>query len=343
MLENIIYYILKVLPPELSHALVIRLLKYNPFPKKVILKKSLLQTKLFGFTLSNPIGLAAGFDKNGDALSGLLKMNFSFIEIGTVTPLPQKGNQKPRVHRLLKEESIINRLGFPNKGLLSVYKNLSSARKYHPLKSEPIIGVNIGCNKDSNDPVNDFVICYKKFYALADYITINISSPNTPGLRSLEQKEGLTKLLKKINNERAILEKKLKSKLPLALKISPDIKIKNLKNLIQIAIKYKIDGIIATNTTVNKKVFSNRINNLPAGGISGKPLFNKSNIVLKQVKLHSKNKLAIIGLGGVYNGRTAIEKLKLGATAIQLYSGLVFKGPSLIEKILFDISIQLKK
>ena len=267
----------------------------------------------------------------------------SFIEIGTVTPLPQKGNQKPRVHRLLKEESIINRLGFPNKGLLSVYKNLSSARKYHPLKSEPIIGVNIGCNKDSNDPVNDFVICYKKFYALADYITINISSPNTPGLRSLEQKEGLTKLLKKINNERAILEKKLKSKLPLALKISPDIKIKNLKNLIQIAIKYKIDGIIATNTTVNKKVFSNRINNLPAGGISGKPLFNKSNIVLKQVKLHSKNKLAIIGLGGVYNGRTAIEKLKLGATAIQLYSGLVFKGPSLIEKILFDISIQLKK
>ncbi len=337
MLKKIVFYIIKLFPPEVSHYIVIKLLRHYPLKKIDIKKEKILRTNLFGYKLSNPLGLAAGFDKNGDALSGLLKLNFSFIEIGTVTPLSQEGNEKPRLYRYSKEMSIINKLGFPNKGVLHLAQNLSNARKYHRLGKEPIIGVNIGCNKNSKDPINDFIFCLQKVYKVADYISINISSPNTPGLRNFQKKENLNKLLNKINLQRTILKKKYKKSLPVILKIAPDISDNLLKGLIEVTIKKKLEGIIATNTTINKNVIKKSIGNVPNGGISGRCLYIKSNKILKKVTKLSKGKIQIIGLGGVEDGKTAYKKIKLGAKAIQLYSGLVFKGPGLIEDILFQL------
>ena len=181
---------------------IIYLLKYYPLKKKFVKKESLLATDLFGYKLSNPLGLAAGFDKNGDALQGLLKLNFSFIEIGTVTPYFQKGNEKPRVFRIAEEKSILNKLGFPNKGAKRVFKNIIKVRKKHPLGTEPIIGVNIGHNKNTSSPVKDYVICLETFFSVADYITVNISSPNTPGLRRLQYKTKLEPLLRNLDKKR---------------------------------------------------------------------------------------------------------------------------------------------
>ncbi len=339
MLKSIIFSFVKLFPPELSHSIVIILLRLNPFPRIKIKKDSALKINLLGYKLSNPLGLAAGFDKNGDALNGLIKLNFSFIEIGTITPLAQDGNKLPRVHRFYKEKAIVNSLGFPNKGINCLVEKLSKLRVNHRLGSEPIIGVNIGCNKKTQDPAEDYITCLRKVYTLADYVAINISSPNTPGLRNLQKKEKLESLLKKINFERLNLEKVCKRFLPLVVKVSPDLKEQTLKDLVNLSIKYKFNGIIATNTTINKNLISESEKNIPDGGISGKPLFEKSNNILKNIKKYSKNDLQIIGLGGIDDGKTANEKLILGASAIQIYTGLVFKGPSLIENILHDLSI----
>ena len=337
MFKNIIFFLIKLFPPELSHLIVINLIKFYPFSKKKFSNNNSLKTNLFGYELSNPLGLAAGFDKNAEALSGLMKLNFSFIEVGTVTPLAQKGNKKPRVHRLLSENAIINSLGFPNKGVNRLVEKLSNIRKKHLLGNEPIIGVNIGCNRKSKNKINDYVLCLKKVYEFADYVTVNISSPNTPGLRNLQKKENLEKLLEKINLERQLLKKKFKRLLPLVIKVSPDIDLTLLKELVKLSIKYKLNGIIATNTTINKNVLSKHLSFIPEGGISGKPLQKKSNAILKKIRVLSKNNLQIIGLGGIDNGETAYEKLALGSAAIQIYSGLIFKGPELIENILSDL------
>ena len=184
-------------------------MKFYPLKEKIDIGNS-LSINLLGYELSHPLGLAAGFDKNAEALRGLMKLNFSFIEVGTVTPLAQKGNRKPRVHRINSEKAIINSLGFPNKGINSLAEKLSKIRKNHPRKTEPLIGVNIGCNKKSKNKIDDYILCLKKVYSLADYIAINISSPNTPGLRSLQKKNKLEALLKEISSERTVLEKKFK-------------------------------------------------------------------------------------------------------------------------------------
>ncbi len=343
MIKNIFFYLIRLLPPEISHYVVINVLRYIPIKKKNIKINKLLKTNLFGYKLSNPLGLAAGFDKNGDALLGLLKLNFGFIEIGTVTPLSQEGNTKPRLYRINEERSIINRLGFPNKGVLHLEKNLLQARRYHSIGKEPIIGVNIGCNKNTKDPVKDFIFCMQKVYKSADYITINISSPNTPGLRNFQKKENLNKLLTKINLQRNILKKEYKKSLPILLKIDPDINDRLLKDLVDITIKKKLNGIIATNTTIDKSVIKKSLQNIPEGGISGKLLYKKSNKTLKKVNTFSKGKLQVIGLGGVDNGDSAYQKIKLGASGIQLYSGLIFKGPDVIEDILSNLLIILQK
>lgn len=337
LFKNIIFFLIKLFPPELSHLIALNIIKFYPFSKKKISINNSLKINLFGYELSNPLGLAAGFDKNAEALSGLMKLNFSFIEVGTVTPLAQKGNKKPRVHRLHSENAIINSLGFPNNGINRLVKKLSNIRKNHSLGNEPIIGVNIGCNKKSKNKVNDYVLCLKKVYEFADYVTINISSPNTPGLRNLQKKKNLEKLLKQINSERLSLRKRFKRLLPLVIKVSPDIDLALLKDLIKLSVKYKLEGIIATNTTINKSVLSKNLSFIPEGGISGKPLQKKSNAILKKIRVLSKNNLQIIGLGGIDNAETAYEKLALGSTAVQIYSGLVFKGPELIENILSDL------
>jgi len=343
MLEKLFLLLMHKLPEELAHRIAINLLKLKLIPPKKKIYSSLLETKIFGFVLSNPIGLAAGFDKNAEALPGLLNQNFSYIEVGTVTPLAQYGNEKPRVFRVLPDKSIINKLGFPNIGEEKVFNNLKKIRKNHPLGKEPIIGVNIGCNKKTKNPLKDFEKCFETFYQVADYITINISSPNTPGLRNLQYESKLIPLLKGISLQRDLFNKKIKRKIPLILKISPDLEKKDIKSIVDLSIKYKFQGIIATNTTIKRKLaFTNNIGSLE-GGASGKVLFPEANKTLKYVKEYAKDKIEIIGVGGVNNSYTLLHKISLGANAIQLYTALVYQGIGLIEEILLDLIKKQKK
>ncbi len=343
MIEKLILFFITKLPPELSHKITILVLKYgfNKSGRKTI--DSNLRTKLFGISLSNPLGLAAGFDKNAEALKGLIKLNFSFIEVGTVTPKPQLGNKKPRVFRLKKNKSLINSLGFPNVGANKVFQNMKRFRKNHPIGSEPLIGINIGCNKDSEKPIDDYLYCIDKFYLISDYLTINISSPNTPGLRSFHKKEKLEKLMKKIKQKTFNLEKKYNRKLPLVLKMSPDLTLIDIKNLIKLIIKYKFDAIIASNTSVEKNLLPNIKYSEKPGGISGKALFEYSNKTLKELKVLKNKNISIIASGGVSNWKELEKKILLGASAVQIYTGLVYEGPSLINKSLNLLSKNLLK
>ena len=337
MLDKVFLYFLKKIPPELAHKLVIFLLSLGINKKKKLEIPSYLTTSLFGFRLSHPIGLAAGFDKNAEALRGLLKLNFSFIEIGTVTPKAQIGNKKPRVFRYNKEETIINSLGFPNKGALKILSNLKKIRRFHILGNEPIIGVNIGFNKESISPVKDYVICLNIFFKVADYISINISSPNTPGLRKYQDKEKLNKLLSKISSKKKFLEKKYKRFMPLAIKISPDNKKSELESIVSLSKKYSCDAIIATNTSSNESLFSFKNEKHMKGGFSGKKLFNYSNLTLKRLRQITPENIEVIGVGGVNSSSTAKKKLELGANAIQIYSGIIFRGPHLVSAIVKEL------
>ncbi|MAH89469.1 MAG: dihydroorotate dehydrogenase (quinone) [Pelagibacterales bacterium] len=346
MLEKIFLILLLKLPEEISHNIAIFLLKYNLIPSRRKLIINSTKTKLFNYKLSHPVGLAAGFDKNAEALPGLLKQNFSFIEIGTVTPLPQAGNSKPRIFRLLNEKSIINKLGFPNLGSSKIFNNINKIRKFHSLGLEPLIGVNIGCNKSTKSPLKDYEKCFDIFSSVADYITINVSSPNTPGLRKLQLKTNLDPLLKKISKKRELYFKKYKRNIPLALKIAPDLSNSDLENIVTLIQKYNIEGIIATNTSLNKKLVKNEKLLKLQGGISGNALYTYSNDILKRLQRLSKGKVQIIGVGGIDNGAKVLEKITLGADAVQLYSSLVYNGISIVDKIildLIDISKKVKK
>ena len=342
MLEKFFLKILLKLPEEFSHSLAIFFLKFNLLPKKKKVTDNLIKVKLFNFDLSNPIGLAAGFDKNAEALPGLINQSFSFLEIGTVTPLPQYGNKKPRVFRYKKKKSVINQLGFPNIGALKVYKNIAKVRKNHNLGTEPIIGVNIGCNKNTSSPIKDYEKCFDIFSSVADYITINISSPNTPGLRTLQLQSKLSPLLKRICHKREIYFKKSKRKVPIALKISPDLNEKDLKNIAALSIKYDLQAIIATNTSVNKELVNNSFLKSKDGGLSGKLLYNHSNKVLANLKIFTKGKIQIIGVGGIDSAESVLKKIELGASAIQLYSSLIYSGISHVKTIILDL-INLSK
>ena len=342
MLEKFFLSLLLRLPEEISHSIAIFLLKYSlvPPPKKVI--NSITKIKFLNFKLTHPVGLAAGFDKNAEALPGLLKQNFSFIEIGTVTPLPQIGNSKPRVFRVLEEKSIINKLGFPNLGASKIYNNLYKIRKYHTLGLEPLIGVNIGCNKNTKNPIKDYEKCFEIFCSVADYITINVSSPNTSGLRKLQMQNNLAPLLKTLSTKREEYLKRNKRKIPLVLKIAPDLEDSDLKSIVKLIKSYQIEGIIATNTSINKKIIQNKKYTKLQGGISGNALYRSSNNILKKLKKFSKGNITLIGVGGIDSGEKVFKKLKLGANAVQVYSSLIYNGISIVDKIVLDF-IQLSK
>ncbi len=342
MLEKIFLLLLLKLPEEISHNIAIFLLKYNLIPKTKININSASKIKLFNFKLSHPIGLAAGFDKNAEALPGLLKQNFSFIEVGTVTPLPQIGNNKPRVFRIIEEKSIINKLGFPNLGAFKIFDNLYKVRKYHPLGLEPLIGVNIGCNKNTKSPLEDYEKCFEIFCSVADYITINVSSPNTPGLRRLQLQNNLSPLLKKLSIKREKYYKRNKRKIPLVLKIAPDLVDSDLKSIVNLVKQYKIEGIIATNTSINKKIIKNKKFTKLQGGISGNALYKNSNDILNKLQKISKGKITIIGVGGIDSGEKVFKKLYLGANAVQVYSSLIYNGISIVDKMALDF-IRLSK
>ena len=327
MFDNTIK-ILKFLPPELAHSISIQALKYLKFKFNDV-DDMILSQHLIGLDFPNPIGLAAGFDKNAEVLRSMFGLGFGFLEVGTVTPNPQVGNPKPRVFRLEEDYGIINSLGFNNKGSKKVKKNLS---KFHssPLRNK-IVGVNFGKNKNTINPIDDYMHCMEELGNLASYITINISSPNTKGLRDLQLRGKLEVLIKKIIKKREDIESI--NKKPILIKISPDLNDDQLRDIALISLANNIDGLILTNTSVNRphKLFSN--NQKKIGGLSGKPLFKSSNNVLKKMYNLTNGQIVLIGVGGVFSGSDCYEKIKSGASLIQLYTSLVYLGPSLISRM----------
>ena len=329
---NIIKSILFLFNPEFAHHVAMKSLKFANYIGLLVLvsKKIKCKPRVFmGLKFNNPVGLAAGLDKNAEYIDCLSKLGFGFIEVGTITPRPQPGNPKPRSFRLTKEEGIINRFGFNNDGIDKVIENIKNS------KYDGILGINIGKNFDTpiNKAVNDYLVCFRKAYLYASYITLNISSPNTKNLRKLQEGDNLEELLKEIKGEQKKLNKIYGKYVPFLLKISPDNTNSELMVICKLLIKHKIDGVIATNTTLSRiEVGKSRSRN-EAGGLSGLPLRAKSLNTLRFLKINLKGKIPIIGVGGVMSGEDGKEKIDNGADLIQIYSGLIFKGHKLVYEL----------
>ena len=320
--------LLSLLPPELAHNLTIKALKFLSLRYKNV-SDPILSQHLLGLDFPNPIGLAAGFDKNAEVVGPMFSLGFGFVEIGTVTPRPQKGNIKPRVFRLIEDKAIINHLGFNNIGSAKTKKNLNNFRKFGTF--DKIIGVNIGKNKDTLNAIDDYLYLIEELGFLSSYITINISSPNTEGLRDLQLRGNIENLIKKILQKRDQIESiNLK---PVLIKISPDLNDNELRDIALISLANNVDGLILTNTTItrNQKLVSKF--KFKTGGLSGKPLYDKSNIIIRKMYNFTNGQIPIIGVGGVSNGIDCYNKMKAGASLIQLYTALIYSGPSLISKI----------
>ena len=309
--------------PEVAHSLAIKALKLNQIPSIDKTTRSTIQTKFLSKILNSPVGVAAGFDKNAEVYNPLYKLGFGFVEVGTITPKPQAGNPKPRVFRLEEDEALINRLGFNNIGSDESLKNIENNLP------NGLLGINIGPNKDTENRVQDYLTCFKKFHNLADYITINISSPNTENLRNFHKNEELDNLLKCINEEK----KNLNSDVPIAVKISPDIDEKNIDQISEIFLKYNVEIAIVSNTTDRNRENISNINKLEKGGLSGKPLENISNELINKFFKSVGKKILIIGVGGVDSAEGVFNKIVSGATLVQLYTGMVYKGPTIASKI----------
>ena len=323
------------LDPEAAHDLAIKSLKLNFLPKSFfeVKNEELLATELFKKKLKNPIGLAAGFDKSAEVYNSLFKLGFGFVEVGTITPKRQFGNPKPRVFRLEKDKAMINRLGFNNDGVETVSERL---KKNIP---DEFLGVNIGPNKETKEKVLDFVECFSKLNKFANYITVNISSPNTTGLRDFHEKKLLSKLLGKLLE----FKKKQKIKCPIVLKLSPDIGKNEITSINEIVLKFKIDGLILANTTNQNRDSLIDSNKSEIGGLSGLPLQKLSLNFIKNFYKLNKGKIPIIGVGGIDSGKSAFEKIIAGATAVQLYTGMVYKGPGVVKNIKQELIEILKK
>ena len=322
------------LDPETTHDLAIKSLKFNYLPRKMfeVEDEQILNIELLGKNFPNPIGLAAGFDKSGEVYNSLLKFGFGFVEIGTVTPLKQFGNPKPRIFRLEDDSALINRLGFNNDGIEIIKNRIKSEKK------KGVVGINIGPNKNTKDQKNDFCIGLKNFFDIADYITVNISSPNTEGLRDFHDQEKLEDLLLALNK----IKSENKINIPLLLKISPDIKDNHISEIADTAIKNDISGIILTNTTNSNKDKLISDFKKEEGGLSGEPLQQISTNMIKKFYKQLNGKIPIIGVGGVNSGKSAYEKIIAGASLLQLYTGLVYKGPSIVKNIKKEL-IQILK
>ena len=311
------------LDPETAHDLAIKALKFNPIPQDKIKNNNLIQTEIFGKVIPNPIGIAAGFDKDAEVYNPLFKLGFGFVEVGTVTPVNQYGNPKPRIFRLEEDMALINRLGFNNSGSEKVRSRIISN------SPKGLFGINIGPNKDTNNRLEDYLICFRKFYNLADYLTINISSPNTENLRNFHNEDELNELLSLIEKEKKIL----KTTVPIIVKISPDIEDKNINVISDLLLKYSVNAIIISNTTDKNREYLSNINKLEKGGLSGKPLEKRSNELINKFYKILKNKIKIIGVGGVDSGQSAYQKIINGASLVQLYTGMIYQGPSIVSKI----------
>ena len=336
-MENIIFKIIKSFPPEISHKLTIGLLNFQ-FNKSKNFYDPVLHQHLFGLDFTNPLGLAAGFDKNAEVINSLLNLGFGFVEAGTVTPNPQYGNEKPRIFRLKEDLAIINHLGFNNKGTLYALKQLKKLNLN--LVSRGIVGINIGKNEDTTNYLDDYNYCLEKLGPKAHYVTINISSPNTPGLRNLQNRGNIEKLvqsLKDKKNELSSLENT-----PIFFKIAPDMDEEQIRDIALMSLANNVDGLIISNSTIDRP--SNLKSSLKneIGGLSGKPLFLKSTLMLKKMYALTNAQIPLIGVGGISNGLECYEKIKAGATLVQLYTALTFEGSKVIKKILLELVYLLK-
>lgn len=347
-LRNILF----LFPPEWTHYFSMNWLK---FLCRIGLRKLIaasftpdesgLTTQVFNLQFRNPIGLGAGFDKNAKYLRELETLGFGFVEIGTVTPLPQNGNPKPRLFRIPKDKALINRMGFNNDGVSAIAKRLKKWSQESEVRSQKnsrlIIGGNIGKNKSTpnEDAWKDYDICFKELHPYVDYFVVNVSSPNTPGLRELQEKESLRKILTNLQNENS----KLKSQKPILLKIAPDLTQEQINDIIDLAIEIKLDGIVATNTTIernNLTSHASRLTKIDTGGLSGLPLKYRSTEIVKYIHQRTKDQIPIIASGGVFTSEDAKEKFYAGASLVQVWTGFIYEGPGIVKKICKKLNIQ---
>jgi dihydroorotate dehydrogenase len=314
--------VLRALPAETAHRATLRLTGlFAPLLLSAPADDPRLRVRALGFDFPNPVGLAAGFDKDADVPNAMLKLGFGFVECGTITPKPQVGNPQPRLFRLTEDRAVINRMGFNNRGMDAAAAHLQARRR------SGIVGINIGANKDSADRVADYALAFARLAPLADYVTVNVSSPNTPGLRGLQNKEELTRLLSVLMEARAKNGFK-----PLLLKIAPDLDGDALDDIAQSVTASGIEGVIVSNTTIARPSLKSA-NAGEAGGLSGRPLLAPSTEILRQMRRRLPQALVLIGVGGISSGADAYEKIRAGATLVQLYTGLVYEGPGLVARI----------
>jgi dihydroorotate dehydrogenase len=326
---------LHLLPPESAHRFAIRAVASSLGPRVVLPEYPRLRTRFLRFDLAHPLGLAAGFDKNAEAAPGLFGLGFSFVEVGTVTPRPQAGNPRPRLFRLARQQALINRMGFNNDGLEAMRARLEGLG---PLPGP--LGVNIGANRDSADPVADYVACLRGLYPLADYVAVNVSSPNTAGLRELQRRDRLLELLAALLETRGALAASGPDK-PLLLKIAPDLAPDDETEIAEVALQLGVDGLIISNTTVDRPdIVTGRYRD-EAGGLSGAPLFLRATEQLRRFFILTRGRLALVGVGGIASGADAYAKIRAGASALQLYTALVYQGPRVVERILGELDRRL--
>ena len=327
LLDRLARSLLRALDPEDAHWLAISMLKFMPLPATGADDKR-LATRAFGLNFANPVGIAAGFDKHGEVPDALLRIGFGFVEIGTVTPLPQSGNPRPRLFRLDADGGVINRLGFNSQGATAVIARLAARSN-----AGGIVGLNIGANRHAPDRIVDYVALIERFAPVASYITINISSPNTPGLRNMQQAAVLDDLLARVVDarERAVQRS---GPTPVLLKIAPDLSLSDLDDVVGIARSRRLDGMIVGNTTVARPPsLRDTLIAKEAGGLSGRPLFALANRMLAETYVRVEGVFPLIGAGGIDSGEAALAKVRAGATLLQLYSGLVFRGLGLLAEI----------
>ncbi|HET7156422.1 MAG TPA: quinone-dependent dihydroorotate dehydrogenase [Hyphomicrobiaceae bacterium] len=319
--------LLYALDPEQAHELTLKSLEAGIHPRPAAADDALLGTKVWGLDFANPLGIAAGFDKDARVPGAVLAMGFGHAEIGTVTPRAQEGNPRPRVFRLIRDRALINRLGFNNSGHAAALARLTRARP------KGVLGINVGANQDADDRTADYVAGVRAFYDVASYFTVNISSPNTPGLRDLQAPAALDELVGRVLQAREEMMAAGRPKRPVVVKLAPDIAEDDIAPIVRVLEARGVDGIAVSNSTLARERLGDTVLAKEAGGISGRPLFHRSTVVLARVHVLSGGRIPLIGIGGIDSGPTAIAKLEAGATLLQLYTGLVYEGPGLLARI----------
>ncbi|SMH57339.1 quinone-dependent dihydroorotate dehydrogenase [Azospirillum agricola] len=326
--------------PETAHGLTIKALKSGLVPAVRGRDEPVLRTRVWGLEFANPVGLAAGFDKNAEVVDAMLRLGFGFAEAGSVTPRPQPGNPRPRLFRLAEQGAVINRMGFNNEGLEAFAARLER-RRDDPRRASGPVGANLGKNKDTADAADDYVIGVRRLAPLADYLVVNVSSPNTPGLRALQGREPLRELLGRALDARAAC--KLTRDPPLLLKIAPDLTAEDKSDIAAVALESGIDGLIVSNTTIARPDDIPQPLRAEAGGLSGRPLFGPSTAVLKEMHGLTGGKLPLVGAGGIASGADAYAKIRAGASLVQFYSAMVYGGPALVHRIRDELAALLRR